>query len=316
MRASTTTNAGARKLIALLSMTISAAAWTGCAATQERAEPKAPTMADIPEVPTVPPRSAPPTPPPHAVPKDPQATPEPLEIRPVPKTVALKPGQAAGPIVTFFGAARADGLPVKPTSVSKDGIETYTSTVGSGFILVVEGKPGANNIEVGRGLYAHAADDPTKRGDLEIISNRDLGDGSPAVCDRQRPNIGGIPAINPPSFEPTQKISNAINDFACRFETFVESDFSCTMNEQGSYAFANKETKVQFCLIIARAYGFPVGTTELSVRLRDTDGNPGPVKKVRIHRPEEAAAPKAEPTPTKSPRQRTEEDRPKDLRPH
>jgi hypothetical protein len=246
---------------------------TGCAS-QAPVKPT-PVFEETP-MPTVPPRA--PTPPP---------TPKPLKTRAIGKEIESKPGQPLGPIVSYFGAARADGMPVDPTSVDKNGVPTYTTAAGSGFILVVEAKPGEGNHEVGRRLYAHVEDDPTVRGDLEIISNRDLGDGSKAVCDRERPTIGGIPAVNPPSFELTQPISDAINDFACRFETFTESDFSCTMDKREVYSFVDQETTTQFCLIIARAYGFPEGTTEVSVRVRDIRGNPGPVKKLRITRPKQ-----------------------------
>jgi len=259
----------------------------GCSTQQpERVEkPKTPSpLAEMTEVPTVPPKPlTAPTPAPEAAP---------LKVRPVAVAKPAKPGEALGPIITYFGAARADGRTVKPTSVGKDGIATYTSQVGSGFILVVEGKPGSGNVEVGRRLYAHTPGDPTSRGDLEIISSRDLGDGSAEVCDRSRPNIGGIPGTQPLSFNETQKISDAINDFGCRFETFTESDFSCTMDDRDSYAFLNSETTTQFCLIVARAYAFAEGTTELRVRLRDIDGNPGPVKTIRIFRPKESPKPK------------------------
>lgn len=258
----------------------------GCATKQpERPQPKVPTtMEEMPEVPTVPPKTPapPPTPPPEAAP---------LKKRPVAAPVQAKPGEVIGPVVTFFGAARADGMPAKPTSVGKDGVPTYTSQVGSGFILVIEAKPGKGNREVGRRLYAFAEGDPTVRGDVEIVSSRALGNGSPEVCDRTRPNIGGIPGIQPLSFDTTQKITDAINDFACRFETFTESDFSCTMNERESYSFVSPETTTQYCLIVARAYAFQEGTTEVQVRLRDIDGNPGPVKKLRIFRPKETPKP-------------------------
>src|SRR5207302_9910176 len=90
--------------------------------------------------------------------------------------------------------------------------------------------------------------------------------------------------IKPMSFAETQKISDAINDFACRFETFIESDSSCTMSPNGDYAFMNKETTTQFCMLVAHAYAFPEGDTLLSVRLRDVDGNPGPVARMRLRR--------------------------------
>lgn len=286
MRVSRMTNGGIHRFAFSVLMVGLAVVSTGCTA-REPEKPKAPqSMDEFPPVPTVPPKPEV-TPPP-----EPQADKAPLKVRPIAKPVEAKPGEPIGPVVTFFGAARADGMAAQPTSVSKDGVPTYTSSVGSGFILVVEAKPGLGNREVGRRTYAHVEDDPTVRGDLEIISSHSLGNGSPAVCDRHRPEIGGIPGIQPLSFDETQKISDAINDLACRFETFTESDFSCTMNEQETYSFVDPETTTQFCLIIARAYGFPEGTTELQVRMRDIDGNPGPVKRLRIFRPKASPKPK------------------------
>lgn len=228
-------------------------------------------------VPTVPPST--PTP---------VASASPIPTTPIGKQVKVRKGEPIGPIVTFFGAARADGSTVQPKSVDKKGIPTYISAVGSGFMLVVEAEPGASGLEPARRVFAYVPGDPKSRPDLEIEANRDMGDGSPAVCDRSRPKIGGIPGINPPSFAETQRVSDAINDFACRFEIFVQSDASCTQDKNGEYSFINKDSTTQFCMIVARAWAFPPGETLLSVRVRDNAGNPGPVKRMRILRSAEA----------------------------
>ena len=237
-------------------------------------EPQAPHYEETP-VPTVPPATAAPT-----------VAPTPLATRPVGrKDVKAAPGSPVGPVITYFGAARADGLPVEPESVDSKGVATYLSVAGSGFILVVEAKPGSGGFEVGRRTFVHDPEDPTLRPDLEIQANRDLGDGSAAVCDRRRPELGGVPKITPPTFAGGQAVADALNDFACRFETFMESEFSCTLNELGNYAFVDSETTNQFCVIIAKSFAFPVGTTEVRVRLNDVEGNPGPVSTLRIRRP-------------------------------
>jgi hypothetical protein len=215
----------------------------------------------------------------------PLATEAPLPTRPVGSQIKARKGELIGPIVTHFGAARADGVPVDPVSVDKQGIPTYSSSAGSGFMIVVEVKPGIGGNEVSRRIFAHVPGDPSVRPDLEIESNRDMGNGSPEVCDRRKPNIGGIPGINPPSFAETQRVSDALNDFGCRFETFIESDSSCTLEPNGDYSFVSKETTTQFCMMVARAYAFPVGETLLTLRVRDTEGNPGPTKQMRILRP-------------------------------
>ncbi|MFI5395691.1 MAG: hypothetical protein ACHQ9S_09170 [Candidatus Binatia bacterium] len=253
-------------------------ALSACAAKSRVAGPKSAAQAyqDTP-VPTVPPSA--PTPQPG------ETSASPIPTHPVGKPVKARKGEAIGPVITFFGAARADGTAVEPQSVDKKGIPTYVSGVGSGFMLVVEGKPGLSGYEPARRIFAYVPGDPTVRPDLEIETTRNMGDGSPAVCDRTRPNIGGIPGINPPSFRETQRISDAINDLACRFETFIQSDSSCTQDKNGDYSFVEKESTTQFCMIVARAWAFPAGETLLSVRLRDSEGNPGPVKQMRILRP-------------------------------
>jgi hypothetical protein len=225
-------------------------------------------------VPTVPPSTPSPVPAASAIPTPPERPP-----------VKARKGEPIGPIVTFFGAVRADGTSVQPKSVDEKGIPTYASAAGSGFMLVVEAKPGASRLEPARRVSAYVPGDPKSRPDLEIEADRDMGDGSPAVCDRTRPNIGGIPGIKPPSFAETQRVSDAINDLACRFETFIESEASCTQTKSGDYSFIAKDSTTQFCMIVARAWAFPPGVTLLSVRVRDTEGNPGPVKQMRIWRP-------------------------------
>lgn len=227
-----------------------------------------------------------PTPMPTVAPSTPAPTPEasPLPTRPVLKTTKGRKGQTIGPIITFFGAARADGSPVPPVSVDQKGIPTYGTGVGSGFMLVVEAKPGKSGVEPGRQTFVYIPGDPSRRPDLQIETAHDMGNGSPEVCDRRRPNIGGIPGISPATFAETQQISDALNDFGCRFETFVESGGSCTLNEGGDYSFIAKDSTVQFCMIVAKAYAFPEGDTLLTVRLLDAAGNPGPAKQMRIRR--------------------------------
>jgi hypothetical protein len=233
-------------------------------------------------IPPVPEETRVPTVPPST--PNPQPTASPMATRPVPKAVKARKGEAIGPVVTFLGAARADGNAVQPASVDKKGIATYETGVGSGFMLVVEAKAGKSGIEPGRQTFTYVPGDARMRPDLQIETSRDMGNGSPEVCDRRRPNVGGVPGISPPNFAETQRISDALNDFACRFETFVESESSCTLDKGGDYSFIDKTSTIQFCMMVARAYAFPEGDTMLSVRLRDAAGNLGPVTLLRIRR--------------------------------
>ena len=228
----------------------------------------------------------------------------PLPTRPLKNPEAEKAKQAGksiGGVVTFAGIARADGKPVKPESVNADGVPVFIHYVGSGFLLVVEGKPGISNLELGRRIFAYDPEDPSQRPDVEIQANQPLGNGSTAVCDQRRPNIGGIPAIDPPSFAETKEIAATLNDFSCRLQTFIQSSESCTLDEYGDFSFLKPDSTNQFCMVIARAWNFPQGDTLVSVRLRDNEGNPGPVSRFilrRTVRPTPTPAPYVAPTPT------------------
>jgi len=262
---------------------------------------KPPPTPEIPEavatpfvMPTVPPST--PVPPGGAVP---------LPTRPVrnPKADAEKrAGKQIGPIITYAGTARADGYGIEPKGKNAQGYPIYVNPVGSGFMIVVEGKPGISNLETGKSIFRYEADDPTARPDIEIQVTRPLGDGSTEVCDARKPRIGGIPAINPPSFAETPQISAAINDFSCRFETFIESNASCTVDGSGDFSFLKpKDSKVQYCMVVARSWAFQDGDTLVSVRLRDIEGNPGPVEHFVLRKKRVEQTPMAKrvlPTPT------------------
>lgn len=263
----------------------------GCSARQSaEPEPAVPAVAT--------PRPATPV----AVPTVPPSTPipagaAPLPTRPIknPKADAEKrAGKQIGPVITFAGVARADGHLTQPVGKTAEGYPIFRNPVGSGFMIVIEAKPGISNLEGGRSIMQYNPDDPTQQPDLQIEVNRPLGDGNPEVCDRRRPKIGGIPAVSPPSFKPTRQVSDALNDFACRFETFLESSSACTVNKLGDFSFAEpKESKIQFCMVVARAWNFAMGDTLVSVRVRDVEGNPGPVSHFVLRR---------EPNPTPPPR--------------
>jgi hypothetical protein len=79
------------------------------------------------------------------------------------------------------------------------------------------------------------------------------------------------------------------------------------VTKYGDFSFLNKESKVQYCMIVARAWNFPLGDTLVSVRVRDKEGNPGPVQKMvlrRSDRPSKPAAPAAQPTKSPTPSRR------------
>lgn len=249
-------------------------------------------------VPTVPPQTSP------------AATAVPLPTRPVKSAdsdAAKKAGKQVGPVISHLGIARADGTKLEPKSTQRDGTDVYQHSIGSGFMLVVEAKPGLSNIEVGRRINAYDKEDHLSRPDLEIQTDHDLGDGSKVVCDKRRPDIGGVPGINPPNFSDSRQIADALNDLSCRFEVFIESASACTVTKYGDFSFLSSDSKVQYCMIVARAWNFPLGDTLVSVRVRDKEGNPGPVKKMilrRADRPVKAMEQKPQPTKAPTPSRR------------
>jgi hypothetical protein len=125
----------------------------------------------------------------------------------------------AGPIITFFGLATADGHVLQPATTDAQGNPVYAIPYGSQFFIVVEAKAGTSRLPPGTILSNSDLSDPSARPDLQIIADRDLGNGSTLVCDAgPAPRIGGVPGINPPTFDITsQKVADALNDFACRF---------------------------------------------------------------------------------------------------
>lgn len=202
------------------------------------------------------------------------------------RTPTITPTLAPGPNITFFGLTTADNFPLMPTSFSPEGIPIFERFAGFGFHLVVESRAGSSGFPPGnRSLAANPLDRP----DLQMQANRNLGNGSPAVCDTvtRDPNTpaGGVPGISPPSYEPSQMITDALNDLGCRLE-FNTSSSPCTKNSGGP-AFANPLSTVQFCTIVTvdSVWRFPSGDTLLTMRWRDQGGNLSPVRSLILRVP-------------------------------
>jgi hypothetical protein len=178
------------------------------------------------------------------------------------------------------GLARPDDTLVDASGATPEGWPIFERPFGYGFSIVIEGKRGPNNKQPGVSTFEDFA-----RPDLQIIVSRPLGNGSSTVCDNMLPVIGGVPASA--SFAETQAISNAINDFACRFVDGnglmmgrSKSEEACTRFPDGSFHFVdtNSPSRVQFCGAIAPPFSFPIGDTVVTVRLRDQSDQVGPSK--------------------------------------
>lgn len=180
------------------------------------------------------------------------------------------------------------GEPTPTPKYDDLGRRVYDARSGQ-FILVVEAARGSNGVSIGTSLVGAGLDN---RPDLQIQGSRPMGDGSTKVCDLGPPPIGGgVPAIDPPSFDPNSPfVTAALRDFACRFEVFNPSA-PCTITEPtGQSGFIAEETVVQFCDTVAATALFPAGETVLRARVRSINGETGPEAEIVIR--------VATPTPT------------------
>ncbi len=186
-----------------------------------------------------------------------------------------------GPVVTFFGLARADGLLVPAEGNAEDGTPIFRRPLGAGFTLVLEAKPGASGRPVG--LFTFRSD-LSDLPDLQIVASRPLGDGSEEVCDARPPAAGGVPATDPPRFDQI----GVVNDLACRFRDGVDQPQgrtavdACVQFENGSFGFVAADSTVQFCALVDRAWAFPDGDTLLTARVRDASGNVGATARILV----------------------------------
>lgn len=194
-----------------------------------------------------------------------------------PSTVPT-PAPTIGPQVSYFGLARADGTVLEPSDSTAQGVPIFVRNSGSGFMLIVEGRPGASGAPVALSTYN---EEGGAYPDLQILASRSLGDGSTAVCDIGVP-AGGVPGVTPPSFDSSPSNINSVNDLACRFRDGeghplgVGPADACTLFPSGEYEFVNASSTVQYCAVVARVFAFADGDTLLTVRLRDIQGFVGP----------------------------------------
>jgi hypothetical protein len=162
-------------------------------------------------------------------------------------------------------------------------------TSGSGFTIVVEGQPGPSHFAVGDVTFNSQPNDPSALPDLQIRASQPLGDGKAQGCQ------GGVPGTN--DFLQTQPVADAINAFACRFTAHVVMDDSCFIDLLGTGRFIGATSTIQFCSTqIDSTLAFGGGDTVISVRLRDVQGNLGPVAMLTVSVPVTGS-----PTPTSQP---------------
>jgi hypothetical protein len=213
----------------------------------------------------------------------------------------------AGPIGSFFGILRADGcLPgcfngtdcvcpggAMPTPETEDGLPVWYTQGGERGLIVIEARRGNSNVNPGTffPVRSFTFDPPPERPSLQLQADSPLGVppkvGSLDVCDTGLPPPsgigGGIPAVDPMDFGPSQFVTNALNDYACRFTTAISSQDACSKNVNGVFAFLGSGTRVQYCYNTDQIAAFQPGeTTTLSVQVLDLNGNAGPIKRIKV----------------------------------
>jgi hypothetical protein len=212
--------------------------------------------------------------------RTPTVTPTPTQTRTPTETRTPTNTPRPGVEVSFLGLARPDDTLIDSVGLSSEGYPIFERPLGHLFSLVVEGRPFALSRGVGESSFRWSPSDPTLRPDLEMIVSNPLGDGSAAVCDSMPPMIGGVPSS--PDFLATQQVANAVNDLGCRFVNGQGLPIgrgpleACTTFADGGSRFVEATSRVQFCGFISEPFGFPVGDTKVTVRLRDRFGVVGP----------------------------------------
>jgi len=190
--------------------------------------------------------------------------------------------------------ARADNGLVQPSGQTPDGTPIYDRPTHFGFILVIEGRPGSSGKAMGTfGIDGNPATGGS-RASVQIVSDRPLGNGSTAICDIGPPPapVGGVPASGMASFPPDQNVTDAINDFACRFDFHSRGSQACTLDSLRNFAFATDPALIvsqtrQYCTVpaIGRELSFPSGSTRLTLQLTDFAGNIGDRRQIVVRVP-------------------------------
>ncbi|MDX2169013.1 MAG: dockerin type I repeat-containing protein [Deltaproteobacteria bacterium] len=197
-------------------------------------------------------------------------TPSPTATATPSATPTLTMTPAIGPRVVFFGMTSADDVLQSPIGTDPDGVPIYQRAFGFGFRLVVEAAPGASGFSVGTDSFADG-DAPA----LQVQATRPLGNGSTDVCDVAPPLVGGVPGIDPPRFDDSAAVVDALNDLGCRFVDGTGQPqarncaASCAKDANGDYACVDTATEAQFCVLVDTLLEFPPGDTLVTVRVRD-----------------------------------------------
>ncbi len=189
-----------------------------------------------------------------------------------------------------------------PTPHIEQGRRVFTVNSGFQFVIVIEAAPGQSGALPGKSLTPVP---PSNRADLQIQSTTDMGSNpTTKVCDTgpAAQGGGGIPhVINSPNFaEDDPTITDALNDFACRFQVFNFTG-PCTKvdaTQDPTLITPNAPvTTIQFCDLVSSVAAFPPGDSVLTVKVRDLDRNLGQAKQIVVRVPTPTRTRTRTPTP-------------------
>jgi len=202
-----------------------------------------------------------------------------------------------GPQITYLGLLPQNQQILVSTTFDDSGRPIYFGQRGT---LVVEARPGDSGATVGGNAYT-----PFFLPDLQLIVDRDLGNGSEAICDVDQ--AGGVPASRPFVFAQDAAAIGRVNDLGCRVDDGMGNPVghrvsidACPRNQNGSSSFVSDDTTIEFCLPISLALAFPEGDTVVKARVRDQNQFLGAEREivVRVATASPTASPTATPTRT------------------
>jgi len=217
--------------------------------------------------------------------RTPTISPTPTVSRTPTPTIPIGPG----PVITFFGLTNASNFLLDEVETLPDGTKVFLRPSGSQFFVVVEARPGLSGRQPSTNLVNANANIPP---DFRIWADRNLGDGSTAVCDVgpvPELDIGGVPGIPPAQYDPNNPtVAQALNDWGCRFSIHNSAD-ACTKPDPLTEVsrFVGTGTTLQVCSepVLGAELGFPFGDTTVTMQWRDSSGNISDPTKIIIRRP-------------------------------
>ncbi len=219
-------------------------------------------------------------------------------------------GCPLGPTITSFGIASQMSDWEPPIGYDVVGRPIFAQRDGRP-VLVVEAHAGADAKVPGNSAVPYFSAGAQQDPDVQLILSRPLGDGSPAVCDVDPPNQGGVPATVPFDFGSDPNVLDHIDDIGCRFDNGQKQPLgrtqhieACTRsnNTISGFDFVDSASYVQYCATISAAWAFPEGDTIVAARVKDVLGNFGEPREIVVRIGEIATpTPTVTPTPTKTP---------------